>query len=203
MSQNAKSSDAYVELSAGKQELLKRRMSLASRCVMQARLQPRARKPCLQVHVEAVCSPTAAACTACLHTGQGHGRAQNRSCAVRGCGRSCVPYRLAGDVSAAPMGRASARDRGAADRAHQQSEGAIRPSAHLPTHREGPVTGCETGRVTVCTFSAAVQDQQDACREVEAMPELAEVTPDMTPADVRRLIVQRGGTIPAEEAQVH
>jgi hypothetical protein len=47
-----------------------------------------------------------------------------------------------------------------------------------------------------------VQDQQDACREVERMPELSEVTPDMSPADVRRLIVQRGGTIPAEEALV-
>ena len=34
------------------------------------------------------------------------------------------------------------------------------------------------------------------------MPELSEVTPDMSPADVRRLIVQRGGTIPPEEALV-
>ena len=34
------------------------------------------------------------------------------------------------------------------------------------------------------------------------MPELDEVTPDMSPADVRRLIVQRGGIIPAEEALV-
>jgi hypothetical protein len=35
--QDAKNSDAYVELSAGKQELLKRRMNLAARCVMQVR----------------------------------------------------------------------------------------------------------------------------------------------------------------------
>ncbi len=32
--QNAKASDAYVELSPGKRELLKRRVDLAARCVM-------------------------------------------------------------------------------------------------------------------------------------------------------------------------
>jgi hypothetical protein len=34
------------------------------------------------------------------------------------------------------------------------------------------------------------------------MPELDEVTPDMSPADVRQLIVQRGGNIPSAESQV-
>lgn len=51
--------------------------------------------------------------------------------------------------------------------------------------------------VSACFYPPS-QEDQEACREVEKLPELDEVTPDMTPADVRRMIVARGGTISAE-----